>query len=161
MATSNTPPVEIQQSLNAFRLDHPDPNKVAFIMMKYEGTVAHSNIVKGINDALTARGLEGVRADDKEYHPDLYYNILTYIYGCGFGIAVFERIVANDFNPNVSLEVGYSLALGKQICLLKDKTLPSLHTDLVGKLYRMFDPQDPITSIPPVLTKWMQDRGII
>jgi hypothetical protein len=161
MATRHIVPVEIQQSLNEFRLDHPDPNKVAFVMMKYEGTVAHDNIVRGINDTLASHGLTAVRADHKEYHSDLYYNILTYIYGCGFGIAVFERIVENEFNPNVSLEVGYTLALGKQVCLLKDKTLPKLHTDLVGKLYRVFDPQDPVGSIPPVLTKWMQEKRII
>ena len=161
MTTRHTVPVEIQQSLREFRLDHPDPKKVAFVMMKYGGTVAHVNIVQGINDALAAHGISAVRADDIEYHPDIYYNILTYLHGCGFGIAVFDRIEAEDFNPNVSLEVGYILALGKRVCLLKDKTLPKLQTDLVGWLYRIFDPQDPVTSIPPVLTKWMTEKRII
>lgn len=154
-------PPDVQASLRDFRLDHPDPKKVAFIMMKFGATPAHDKIVQGIRNALTPHGISAVRADDKDYHSDLYPNVLTYIYGCGFGIAVFERIEREDFNPNVSLEVGYIIALSKHVCLLKDRTLTALHTDLVGKLYKTFDPQDPIASIPPVLTKWMQDRKII
>ena len=88
-------------------------------------------------------------------------NILTYLHGCGFALAVFERIEQEDFNPNVSLEVGYMMALGKDVCLLKDRTLKTLHTDLVGHLYRTFDPQDPVTSIQPELTKWLTDKGKI
>ena len=154
-------PPEIQQSIRDFRLDHPDPRKVAFLMMKYGKTKAHENIVEGIRQALAPQGIVALRADEKDYHADLYPNILTYLHGCGFGIAVFERIEQEEFNPNVSLEVGYMIALEKRVCLLKDRTLPKLHTDLVSKLYKEFDPQDPIASIPPVLTKWMKDWHVI
>jgi len=53
------------------------------------------------------------------------------------------------------------IALGKRVCLLKDQTLPKLHTDLVSKLYKEFDPQDPIGSIPPVMERWMKDWHVI
>jgi hypothetical protein len=154
-------PVEIQDSLQRFRRDYPNSEEVAFLMMKFGSTIAHKNIVGGVRGTLSPVGITIVRADDKEYHPDLFYNILTYIYGCRFGIAVFERIEHEEFNPNVSLEVGYMLALGKPVCLLKDQTLKTLHTDLVGRLYRIFDPLDPISTIPSVLTKWLKDQGII
>jgi hypothetical protein len=160
MTAMHVPP-EIQQSIRDFRLDHPDPRKVAFLMMKYGKTKAHESIVEGLRQALTAHGIVALRADEKDYHTDLYPNILTYLHGCGFGIAVFERIEQDEFNPNVSLEVGYMIALGKNVCLLKDKTLPKLHTDLVSKLYKEFDPQDPIGSIPPVLERWMRDWHVI
>jgi nucleoside 2-deoxyribosyltransferase len=155
------PPVEIKESLVRFRKDHPVPSEVAFTMMKFGGTTSHKRIVEGIHLALQPHGIGSVRADDKQYHDDLYYNILTYIYGSGFGIAVFERIEAEEFNPNVALEVGYFTALGKPVCLLKDKTLRTLHADLIGKLYRPFDPQDPAGTIAPELTNWMRDKGII
>ncbi len=160
MTPMHVPP-EIQQSIRDFRLDHPDPGKVAFLMMKYGKTKAHENIVEGIKQALAPQGIVALRADEKDYHADLYPNILTYLHGCGFGIAVFERIEQEEFNPNVSLEVGYMIALEKRVCLLKDRTLPKLHTDLVSKLYKEFDPQDPIASIPPVLKKWMKDWHVI
>lgn len=154
------PPAEIQASLARFKVDHPDERKVAFIMMRFGRTDAHAEIVEGIRKALEPHGIVGVRADDKQYHDDLFPNILTYIYGCGFGVAVFERIEDEVFNPNVALEVGYSFALGKPVCLLKDQTLKTLHTDLVGKLYRTFDSHSPVKSIPPELTKWLSDKGI-
>lgn len=160
MTPMHVPP-EIQQSIRDFRLDHPDPRKVAFLMMKYGKTKAHQNIVEGIKQALSPHGIVALRADEKDYHADLYPNILTYLHGCGFGIAVFERIEQDEFNPNVSLEVGYMIALGKKVCLLKDRTLPKLHTDLVSKLYKEFDPQDPVSSIPLVLERWVKDWHII
>lgn len=87
--------------------------------------------------------------------------ILTYVYGCRFGIAVFERIESEVFNPNVSLEVGYLLGLDKPVCFLKDHTLRTLHTDLIGQLYKQFDTQNSESTIPTVLLKWMEDKGII
>ena len=53
------------------------------------------------------------------------------------------------------------LALNKDVCLLKDQTLRTLHADLVGKLYRVFDPLDPIETIPKELTKWLRDKKIV
>lgn len=159
--STNPIPVEIQQSLQKFRADYPDSKKVAFVMMRFGKTTAHDRIVQGIRDTLAPHGIEAVRADDKEYHPSLMPNIKTYLHGCGFGIAVFERIEQEDFNPNVALEVGYIMALGKEVCLLKDRTLRSLQTDLGGHIFRTFDPQDPISTIPPELTRWIKDKGII
>jgi len=82
------------------------------------------------------------------------------MHGCGFGIAIFDRISEEYFNPNVSLEVGYMLGLGKRVLLLKDQSLRSIHTDLVGRLYTAFDTQDPASSIGKAIGKWLRDRNI-
>ena len=154
------PPVGIQDSFASFKLDYPDPTKVAFIMMQFGKTKAHDKIVEAIRSVLDSHGLIGVKADDKQYHDDLFPNVMTYLYGCGFGIAVFERIEDEEFNPNVSLEVGYMFALRKPVCLLKDETLKTLHTDLIGKLYKDFDPQDPVKTIPIKISQWLSDKRI-
>jgi hypothetical protein len=83
------------------------------------------------------------------------------MHGCRIGIAIFERLESNEFNPNVSLEVGYMMALGKEICLLKDQTQGSLQTDLVGSLYRAFDPQSPDRDIRTELLRWLKDKSLI
>lgn len=153
-------PAEIKESLERFRVDHPDPLKVAFLMMRFGKTKAHENIVSGIRRALDPLGIAVVRADDKQYHDDLFPNVLTYVYGSGIGIAVFERIETEEFNPNVALEVGYMFALRKPVCLLKERTLKTLHADLVGKLYRVFDSLDPINTIPLELSQWLRDKGL-
>jgi hypothetical protein len=153
-------PLHIRDSLQHFRRDHPDPDAVAFILMKFGTTRAHEEITQAIQDELAAHNIAGVRADHKEYHDDLYYNVLTYLHGCKFGVAVFERIEGDDFNPNVALEVGYMFASIKPVCLLKDRTLTSLHADLVGKLYREFDTHDPHRTIRPQLAKWLEDKDL-
>jgi nucleoside 2-deoxyribosyltransferase len=154
-------PPAIMESLGRFRGKYPDPSKVGFLMMKFGHTPSHERITQAVRGTLAKYGMAALRADEAEFNDDLYYNVATYMHGCGFGIAVFERLESDDFNPNVSLEVGYLRALRKPVCLMKDQTLKSLHTDLVGKLYRPFDPQEPLDSIPVALSAWLKDHGLI
>ena len=154
-------PPELRDSLERFRADYPNSHRVSFVMMRFGKTHAHQKITAAIEKALDSAGMVSLRADAKLYHDDLLSNVLTYVHGCGSGIAVFERLEEQTFNPNVSLEVGYMLALKKPICLLKDKTLKTLHTDLIGRVYKEFDPQAPDTTIPPQLTAWLKDKGFL
>lgn len=154
-------PVEIHDSLQRFQLDYPDPAKAAFLIMRFRETRAHLEIYEAIGDCLGGYGIKALRADEKYYHDDLYHNILTYMHGCGFGVAVFERIEEELFNPNISLEVGYLLALQKPICILKDRTLKTLHADLMGKLYKVFDPLDAGATLASALSDWLRDKGLI
>lgn len=156
-----TVPPELTNSLARFQGDYPDPCRVAFIMMQFGNTRMHKEITQAIRDALASYGIAGLRADDKEFHEDLFPNVQTYIHGCSFGVAVFERLQGDEFNPNVALEVGYMRALRKPLCLLRDSTVKTLPTDLVGKLYKSFDTQNAATSIPQVLTKWMDDHDMV
>lgn len=155
---NNSIPPELSVSLSRFLVDHPDTSRSAFIMMQFGKTSVHNEIVATIRTSLASFGLEGLRADDKEYHDDLFANVLTYLHGCSFGIAVFERLEREEFNPNVALEVGYMRALRKPLCLLKDQTLTTLQTDLVGKLYKTFDTQNVASSMPMQIEKWLTDR---
>jgi hypothetical protein len=155
------PPIEITSSLTYFRKDFPDSSRLAFVMMQFVQSNAHTAILGGIRKASDPFHFIALRADDKQYHDNLLFNILTYIYGCRFGIAVFERIESETINPNVSLEVGYLLGLDKPVCFLKDHTLKTLQTDLIGQLYKQFDTQNCESTIPAVLWKWMEDKGII
>lgn len=154
-------PAEISNSIKLFYKDYPDKHNVAFIMMQFLDTTSHAEIVDAIRDTLDRYGLIALRADDKEYHHDLFPNVETYLHSCGFGIAVFENIEDETFNPNVALEVGYMLAMGKNVCLLKDKSLKSLQTDLIGKLYREFDAENISASIEEALTSWLRDKNYI
>jgi len=148
-------------SLSYFQKDYPILGKNGFVIMQFSETKAHQEILNSIRSTLRKHSLAGLRADDKEYSDDLFTNIRTYMHGCGFAIAVFERLLADDFNPNISLEVGYMIAQGKPVFFLKDQTLKSLQTDLVGKLYRNFDPQHPGKTIPIQLEGWLRDKGLI
>jgi hypothetical protein len=151
---------EIASGLEKYHNDYASGKMTAFIMMKFGGTKIHTELVKCIKDTLKVHGIIANRADDKEYMEDLFPNIKVYMHACEFGVAVFERITADDFNPNVSLEVGYMLGMGKKVLLLKDKTLKSLPSDLVGKLYKEFDTLDIEGTMPKQIEKWLSDKGI-
>lgn len=153
-------PPEIQDSLRHFQLDYPHPEKVGFILMRFGGTEAQSQLLGAIKAALRAHGLDGVRADEKQYHDDLFQNVLTFMHGCGFAIAVFEHAEEGTFNPNIALEVGYLLAMRKPMCLLKDHRLETLHTDLMGKLYLAFDARNPVRGIKKELTSWLGKKRL-
>jgi len=100
------------------------------------------------------------RADDKQYHEDLYWNVLTYMHGCGYGVAIVDRIEEDEFSPNVAFEIGYMKGLNKNVCILKDKNLKELPADLLGKLYKPFDPQNPENTIRESLSEWLSDHRI-
>jgi hypothetical protein len=153
-------PPDIALCLQNFRTDHREPGKCAFVMMRFDATEPHKKILKAIQSWCQKQGIVGLRADDKRYSDDLWPNVRTYMHGCGFGIAVFERLTTEEFNPNVSLEVGYMLALGKPVCLLKDDTLKTLPSDLIGRLYEPFKVHKPNTIVPK-LDKWIKDKAAV
>lgn len=154
-------PPEIAMSLDRLRAKYPDPKKLGFLVMRFAAEKPFARIVDVIKQTAEKHGLTVVRADENEFHADLWGNVRTYLHGCGFGIAVYERIETDEPNANVGLEVGYLMAMNKPVLLLKDRTLETLQADLVGKLYKQFDPHDPDGTIPGQLTKWLEDYGII
>lgn len=152
---------EIASGLEKIRKDYPVGTKIAFIIMKFASTSVHQQMIQDIKDVLKKYRIIGLRADDKEYLDDLFLNVKVYMHACDFGIAIYERILSDDFNPNVSLEVGYLLGMKKSVMLLKDQTLRALNTDLTGKLYKEFDTTNITESITKSIEKWLSDKGYI
>jgi hypothetical protein len=152
---------EIAAGLEKIRKDYPVGSKIAFIIMKFGNTSVHQKMIDDIKAVLAKHKIIGLRADDKEYLDELFPNVKVYMHACDFGIAVYERILSDEFNPNVSLEVGYLLGMKKPVLLLKDQTLKSLNTDLTGKLYKEFDTTNTTESIKAAIEKWLLDKGYI
>jgi hypothetical protein len=153
-------PDELNTPLRRFRKDFPPDVKCAFLMMKFEDTAIQLRLIETLKKSFDEHGITLLRADSKWYADDLLTNIRTYMHGCDFGVAIFDRVKTEYFNPNVSLEIGYMMAMGKNVLLLKDSTLNSLQTDLVGKLYHEYDFQHPDTTLPMVLKQWIKDKEI-
>jgi hypothetical protein len=154
-------PVEISESLKRLLADYPNPKSVGFVMMSFADDKAHTDIHKAIVATLDLHGLKAVRADTRTYHDDLFSNVQTYMHGCGFGIAVFERMNSENHNPNVALELGYMLALRKPVLILKDKMITALQADVVGRLYAPFDTRNPLNTIRESVSKWLSSRGLV
>ncbi len=151
---------ELNEPLKRFRKDFKPTDKCGFLMMKYEDSKIQTEIRNIVKNYFGDKGIKLLRADDKWYAEDLLTNIKTYMHGCFFGVALFERINTDYFNPNVSLEIGYMMAMNKPILYLKDSTLTSLQTDLIGKLYHEYNFQSPEKTLPIVIDKWISDKEI-
>lgn len=147
----------IETYLKKFYHDHPIFERNVFLIMRFKDESPFPEIVDSIKKVCQENGLELLRADDKEYTNDLWDNVLTYLYGCGSAIAVFDQINSRDFNPNIALEVGFLLSQGKPVLLLKDKAIEVMPTDIVGKIYREFNTYSSKQTVPPQVTKWIAD----
>jgi len=155
----------IEKGLLKFLKEHR-PEKTVFIMMKFSGGDPDrdkklENLYTSIKLELDKYGLEAVRADEKDYSDTgyLWDNIQIYLNGCGYGIAVLENLYYNEMNPNVALEYGYMMAKGKKVLLLKEKTFQNINADILGKIWKEFDIDDPNT-VKKAIQSWMVDLGI-
>ena len=140
--------------------DYPNSSSNVFLMMRFHDTEQHREILAALREALAYYGLHGLRVDDKSYSESLWSNVKSYMDACDCGIAVFEQIKDDDFNPNVSLELGYMMALKKPLLLLKEKHLKALPSDILGNLYKSFDSYDISNSIRPSVLEWLRDVGV-
>lgn len=151
----------LEPYLRTFLTDNPDFERNVFVMMRFLETPQMREIHETIVTTLREHGMNAVRADDRDYTGDLWSNIEVYLTGCKYGIAVFEDMEQRDYNPNVSLELGYMMARGKRTLLLKERRLPRVPTDVVHRLYKEFDAFDIEASVRREVGRWIRvDLGI-
>jgi hypothetical protein len=143
--------------LHDFLADHPNFDKNVFIMMRFLENDQLDEVHAALKSSLNSLGFDAVRADDRDYTGELWSNIEVYMTGSRYGIAVFEDFTtAREFNPNVSLELGYMLGRRKRVLLLKEQTLPHLPADVVHRLYKPFDKFRINDSITREITNWIR-----
>lgn len=153
----------LEPHLRQFLTDHPDFDRNVFVMMRFTDTPQMKEIYSAIRDTLAPRGMHAVRADDRDYTSELWSNIEVYLTCCKYGIAVFEALESPDreFNPNVSLELGYMMGRRKRTLLLKEERLPNLPADVVHRLYKLFDMFDITSSVTREVGRWIDvDLGL-
>jgi len=132
-----------------------------FVMMRYRANSHFQTIEQALKGSLAKYGLVARLAKDSALSDDLWENVQLYMKFSRLGVAVFEEIDEREFNPNISLELGYMYALGRRCLLLKDKRMPRLPTDTCGKIYRDFDTYDLADSIGKQISEWCEkDLGL-
>ena len=146
----------LEPFLRTFLADHPAPERNVFIMMRFIGTQQLNEIYHTIKATLSESGFDGIRADERDYTGELWSNVETQMVGCHFGIAVFEDIEKRDFNPNVSLELGYMLGRRRRCLILKEQRLPDLPADVMHRLYKPFDVFNIAATVRSQVLRWIQ-----
>ena len=77
---------------------------------------------------------------------------------CSLGIAVLEDIIVEEFNPNVALEYGFMLGLGKPTLLLKERRFRP-RADILGTLWEESDILRLDETVPKAICRWLDDVG--
>ena len=140
--------------------DSPVYQRNVFIMMRFKSTPQFEEITRTLRSNLRTYGLWGLRADDRAYSDDLWLNVCGYMWACKYGIAIFEDIDERDFNPNIALECGFMMALGKRVLLLKESRMPKMPTDITGKLWKPFSVFNIESTISQQIESWVKDIGL-
>ena len=101
-------------------------------------------------------------ASDRQLAPQLWDNVAAFLLACKYAVAVFTRIdrdnrIEEEFNPNVSLELGFCLSRGRDVLILKDSPLKRLQTDLVGHLYEEFSLNQVTRQLPRIVRRWAKN----
>lgn len=116
-----------------------------------------------IRQVCSQYGLRARFADERHWSEQVWDNVASYAITSRYAVALFHRANKGrnkvDHNPNVAFEVGLMLAWGRPCCLLKDKSLSSLHTDLIGWLYRECDFSKP-ANVMQQLISFFKEQGI-
>ena len=126
-----------------------------FVIMPFREEL--NKVYEIIKDIFASKGYSAIRADEKEFTNDLWENVRVYLECCNVAVAVFDKNDQDNYNPNVAIEVGYMLSKGNKVCLLKDKKLPKLPSDLISKMYKEYDPDDVEGTLPEQLGLWIRD----
>ena len=125
--------------------DAPDPVKRAIAVAR---------------EVLAAYSLKLHLASDAVFDDDLLGNVGAYMWACRYGMAIVEDRVSRGLNSNAIIEVGGMILTGRRCVILKDRTAPSLPTDLSGQIYRDVD-LDRSESIQRALEGWAgSDLGL-
>ena len=156
------PPVQSKPKYNnsAFRKLY-EGKKTAFIIMKFSKDERFNKAFEIIKSKLAEYDIIGIRADEQQFARTIWENIKVYMDNADYGIAIAESIEDQYINSNVSVEIGYMLALKKKVCLLKEKSLDKLHSDFAGIIYNEFDIDNVEESLPKTLEKWMRFEKIV
>jgi hypothetical protein len=147
-------PKHVVDAIRKLLDEHPDMRRNGFVIMPFGAE--YDDVHQAIAETLASFDLRALRADDTAFDPDLLANIEAYMRGCSFGIVVHGQI-----NANVAYEAGYMRALGKPVCVLKERSSPALPTDSVGQLYLEYDSSDARASVRAALRQWLISQRIV
>jgi hypothetical protein len=106
--------------------------------------------------ACGCHGLELHLASDRKIVDDLWANVAAHMWACRYGIGFFEDRRSRGVNYNLTIEIGGMLTTGRRVALLKDSSISSPPTDLVGKIYTSIDFED-TCAVHDALHIWLRD----
>jgi hypothetical protein len=138
-------PLEWQQEINSLLKRSPFANNVLGItrfQRKDKPDDPIQDVIDAVRQALKPHGLVLHLASERIVDDDLWSNVAAYMWACRYGIALVEDRVGEGVNDNLIIEVGGMHMAGRRCALLKDRTVPKMPTDLIGRIFKPVDFDD-------------------
>ncbi len=129
-----------------------------FIMMHYGEHGDYERIERIVRDTLSLYGFKGTLARDHTYFRNLWDSVEHCIEYSRYGIVVCEQNpIRHEFNPNVAVELGYMMALRKEVLILKENEM-QLPTNLQGLFCKKFSRRTLKKDLEKAIISWLSDR---
>ena len=146
-------------SLVDFHTSAPYERSV-FVMSKYpEGDGQEDEELRRIIDMVASlikkNGYVPRIATERRYHEMLWDNVELYLLGCCKGVAIVEDRYKPELNPNVALEWGWMIGMGKQVLCLVEGGFKHLRADWDGLYKDSFSWDDPRPGIERAIRTWL------
>ncbi|MGC2110215.1 MAG: hypothetical protein WA655_11910 [Candidatus Korobacteraceae bacterium] len=130
-----------------------------FVIMRYGLGDVYKNLERLIRETVQSYGFEAVLAKDKLFWSDKWRNIEFFMQHARYGIVVLEQMQEPQLNPNVTVEMGYMLGLGKPCLLLRERSFHALPGDLLNQLYEPFDSGQLRKTVTQSIETWLRKLG--
>ena len=156
----NLAPPAIIEPLSSFLSQNSfEANVLAMTRFPVEdesGSDPLSLVIPSARSACADSGLQLNMASDRMIVDDIWGNVAAHMWACKYGVAFFEDRQRRGINYNLSIEVGSMLMTGRRCLLLKDVSVETLPTDLVGMIYTAVDFDD-ASSVAAAIQEWASE----
>jgi hypothetical protein len=136
--------------------------KCVFVMTKYpakddpsDKAVQLGKLIQTICAAINSRGFKATLAAEANLERWLWGNVELYLAACSQGVAIVEDQYAPELNPNVAMEWGWMVGMGKRVAFLREKSFSHKRADWDGLLDYTFDWSKPDDDIEIALTHFL------
>jgi len=114
-----------------------------------------AELIPKLRNAVSEHDLVLQIASDGMAEDTLWANVVTYMWACKYAIILMDG-ADGMLNSNVLIEIGGMLMTGRRCAILRDKSVPSMPSDLVGHIYKPTDLADHDATLNEI-HKWIRD----
>ncbi len=135
-----------------------------FIMTKFpDGDTAESRQLATVIDCVKAvvaeRGYVPRIALGANYFRWLFDNVELFLLGCERGIAIVEDKYLPELNPNVALEWGWMVGMGREVLFLREQSFTHARADWSGLINATFEWTNPGPGVTAALADFLPARA--
>jgi hypothetical protein len=151
-------PPSLLSTVTAFNETFPFDRNV-FGMTRFPDSTGTDPVESALTESRTVLEASGFffhLASDRAMSDDLWTNVAAHMWASKYGLAIFEDRRGRGLNYNLVIEVGGMIATGRRCLLLKDTSISTMPTDLVGRIYKSVDLDDPAT-VKAAVSDWVNN----